>query len=183
MALVFPAYDAYDGHSRIPGSISHRKSLAYGTPYTYDQYDHGYDSLYGSEASSFSYPAAKPVLTLSTCLTHRLAAPGYADSYYSDVPVRPLSSMGMPRSRRDSAVSFVGVPRPPPMDTYRRNSSIQLKFKRRGSLLAGISLLEAQSHDRLSNNDSYSIYDLHADRKNTIMLKIRVSDGSFLKEH
>jgi len=83
------------------------------------------------------------------------------------------------RQRRHSAVSFVGVPRPPPMDAYRRASSIQIKFKRRGGLLAGISLIEAQSHARLANNDAYTIHDLHADRKGTLLLKIRVSFRPF----
>lgn len=61
------------------------------------------------------------------------------------------------------------------MDAYRRASSINIKFKRRGGIMAGISLAEAQGHVRLSNNDYYSIHDLHADRRSTIYLKIRVS--------
>jgi hypothetical protein len=61
------------------------------------------------------------------------------------------------------------------MDAFRRASGVHIKFKRRGGFMAGISLAEAQGYTRLSNNDYYSIHDLHVDRRNTIYLKIRVS--------
>ncbi|THV05386.1 hypothetical protein K435DRAFT_104223 [Dendrothele bispora CBS 962.96] len=177
MALVFPAYDAYDGYSRVPGSISRRQSVAYGTPYNY--YDQGAyrDPAYGEYSSMYDRPMY-PSTTAVVPQTHRIVTPPYSDiavrdSYFPDVPPRPLSAMSMGRQRRHSTVSFMQVPRPPPMDVYRRASSIQIKFKRRGSLLAGISLLEAQSHARLSNNDAFTIHDLHADRKCAILLKIR----------
>lgn len=51
---------------------------------------------------------------------------------------------------------------------------MSIKFKRKGSFVAGIGLDEAQSHVRLSNNDGYSLYDLHADSRGSILLKVKV---------
>jgi hypothetical protein len=86
--------------------------------------------------------------------------------------VIPHAGSIIPRQRRHSTVSIGHLP--PPMDAYRRPSSINIKFKRKGSFVAGISLPEAQSHVRLSNNDSYTIHDFHADTRGRILLKIRV---------
>ncbi|KAF9076572.1 hypothetical protein BDP27DRAFT_1210316, partial [Rhodocollybia butyracea] len=93
---------------------------------------------------------------------------------YYPVAGRPVSAMSLTRPRRHSTVSAVSyVPRPPAMDTFRRASGVHIKFKRRGGFMAGISLAEAQGYTRLSNNDYYSVHDLHVDRRNTIYLKIR----------
>ena len=54
--------------------------------------------------------------------------------------------------------------------------STVIKFKRKGSFVAGIGLDEAQSHIRLSNNDAYSLYDFHADSRGRILLKVKVRD-------
>jgi len=101
------------------------------------------------------------------------------DSYFDDrqlssgaVPLVNTHSRSRPRHRRHSTVSFAA--RPPAMDTFRRASSIHVKFKRKGSFAAGITLGEAQSHVRLSGNDSYSIHDFHPDRRGSIFLRIRV---------
>jgi hypothetical protein len=82
-------------------------------------------------------------------------------------------TMGRPRHRRHSTVSFAS--QPTTIDPYRRPSSIHVKFKRKGGFTAGISLGEAQDHVRLSGNDSYRMHDLHADGRNRILLKVRVS--------
>jgi hypothetical protein len=87
--------------------------------------------------------------------------------------VIPHSSLTMPRRHRRHSVSFANLP--PPMDAFRRPSSIHVKFKRKGAFNAGITLGEAQSHVRLSSNDSYSVHDFHADHRGRILLKIRVS--------
>jgi hypothetical protein len=104
---------------------------------------------------------------------------GIPDAYYQDE--RPLSAIGYPpviphtarRPRRHSTVTFSDLP--PPMDSYRRPSTIDIKFKRKGSCISGISLGEAQGHIRLSNNDVYTVHDLHANHRGRVLLRIRVS--------
>ena len=81
------------------------------------------------------------------------------------------SSVGAPRSRRHSTVSFAA---PPAIDPYRSPSAIQLKFKRKGSFTSGIGLDEAQQRIRLSGRDSYTFHDLHADGRGRIYLKVKV---------
>ncbi len=83
------------------------------------------------------------------------------------------------RHRRHSTVSYVAAP--VGRDAYShyrhgtRPGSLAIKFKRKGAFMAGIGLDEAQSHVRLSNNDAYSVHDLHADGRGRILLKIKVS--------
>ncbi|KAK7015523.1 hypothetical protein VNI00_019104 [Paramarasmius palmivorus] len=163
MAMVFPAYDTYDSYGHLP--LSRRSSMAHGGA-SYSYPGQGMYSDYGYEYDTYNGPGA-------VAMTRRMSTAYHdRDMYYPEI--RPTSAMGMPRSRRHSTVSTVSlVPRAPPLDAYRRASSIQIKFKRRGSLLAGVSLAEAQSHVRLSSNDSYTSYDLHADRRNTILLKVK----------
>lgn len=89
------------------------------------------------------------------------------------------------RHRRHSAVSFVTPAGGRDVySQYRhggRPGSLSIKFKRKGSFMAGIGLDEAQSHMRLSNNDAYSLYDLHADSRGRILLKVKVRNvGYFL---
>lgn len=89
------------------------------------------------------------------------------------VPMGPT----YPRHRRHSAVSF--VTRPPVVNQYPLSGYHQIKFKRRGSFSAGITLAEAQAHHiRLSNNHHYTLYDLHAESTGTILLTIRWSGYS-----
>lgn len=102
------------------------------------------------------------------------------DGYYPDVSSGHLPmvthssmSMGRPRHRRHSTVSFAS--QHTTIDPYRRPSSSHIKFKRKGGFTAGISLGEAQDHVRLSGNDSYRMHDFHADGRNRILLKVRVS--------
>ncbi|KAF8631212.1 hypothetical protein AX15_002543 [Amanita polypyramis BW_CC] len=76
-----------------------------------------------------------------------------------------------PRRRRRSTVSFVTAP--PVFDPHRHSGHHQIRFKRKGALNAGITLTEAQSHIRLSNNDHYTLYDLNADNRATILLTVR----------
>ncbi|KAJ3773963.1 hypothetical protein FB446DRAFT_787308 [Lentinula raphanica] len=165
MALVFPGYDTgYDAYN--PHSLSRRPSMYGGSSYAYDHggYHHdGYNSMYGAP---YSMGAVTPMMgSAYDDMSMR-------ESYYPDIR-RPVSAMSV-RPRRHSAVSAMSrVPLPPPLDAFRRASSIHIKFKRRGSLMAGISLAEAQGYARLSNNDYYSLHDLHADRRHTIFLKIR----------
>ena len=83
-----------------------------------------------------------------------------------------MGSMIMPRARRHSQVSFAA--RPPALDPYRVPSAIHIKFKRKASFTSGIGLDEAQQRIRLSNNDTYSFHDLHADSRRRIYLRIKV---------
>jgi len=120
-------------------------------------------------------------------LTHRLTAPGayddidIRDSYYPDdrplsraalTPMVGIHNLPRMRHRRHSTVSFITSP--PAIDAYRRPSSINIKFKRKGAFLAGITLAEAQSsHVRLSGNDLYTTHDFHAGRHRTIYLRVK----------
>ena len=54
-------------------------------------------------------------------------------------------------------------------------SGTVVKFKRKGGFRSGITLGEAMSDAHLSNNDYYSLYDLNADARGRIILKLRVS--------
>jgi len=87
------------------------------------------------------------------------------------------------RHRTHSGVSYVS-----PLngrETYShyrhggRPGSLSIKFKRKGAFMAGIGLDEAQSHIRLSNNDAYSLHDLHADSRGRILLKVEVNNYFF----
>ena len=57
---------------------------------------------------------------------------------------------------------------------YRRQGSTVIKFKRKGGFRSGITLGEAMSDAHLSQNEEYSLYDLNADGRGRIILKIRV---------
>ena len=63
----------------------------------------------------------------------------------------------------------------PALGDYRRMSSSVIKFKRKGGFRSGITLGEAMADAHLSSNDQYSLYDLNADGRGRIILKIRVS--------
>lgn len=95
---------------------------------------------------------------------------GYNNQYYDgQMGVgRSLSRTPSTRSRRHSTVSFAnygyGVP-----------STTHVKFKRKSSFSSGIGLDEAQQRIlKLSNNDSYSFHDFHADSHRRIYVKIKV---------
>ncbi|KAF9012847.1 hypothetical protein BDZ89DRAFT_963458 [Hymenopellis radicata] len=76
----------------------------------------------------------------------------------------------MPRRRRHSTVSFAA---PRANGLFGRNS-IRIKFKRKGSLLGGINLAEAQMRGiRLSNSESYYLSDMHPNRYDNVYLKVR----------
>ncbi|KAF9008804.1 hypothetical protein BDQ17DRAFT_1422005 [Cyathus striatus] len=177
--MAFPSgYDAYDTYGHGP-SLSRRPSLYGGSHYSPPgmypdsaplDYAH---SMYGAPTSTAVVP-----------VSHRLTGPAtpyddldIRDSYFPD-QMTPMTPMVRPRPRRHSTVSYVS--RPPPLDTYRRPSGIHIKFKRKGSLTAGIGLDEAQSRVRLSGNDSYSMYDLHADSRGRILLRVRWAGYSSL---
>ncbi|KAJ7283447.1 hypothetical protein C8J57DRAFT_1462533 [Mycena rebaudengoi] len=122
-------------------------------------------------------------------LSHRLTGPSYEDlsmrerdPYYAEEMPLPRSALtpmvgfgntSRPRHRRHSTVSYSALP-PQVEGSYRAPSSTHIKFKRKGALLAGITLGDAQStRVRLSGNDAYTVYDLHADRRRRIHLRIR----------
>lgn len=181
------AYPAYDGFSR---SLSRRQSISYGaTPMPYP-----HQPLYPDPHGFTEYPQPSyqiygppPQRAATIPMSHRLTGPSYDDmdlqeGYYPDdrqlssghLPMVPHSSMAMgrPRHRRHSTVSFSSRP-PAIIDTYRRPSSIHIKFKRKGSFSAGINLGEAQDRVRLSGNDSYRMHDFHADSRNRIFLRVQ----------
>ncbi|KAH9927137.1 uncharacterized protein BXZ73DRAFT_49150 [Epithele typhae] len=57
-------------------------------------------------------------------------------------------------------------------------SGAVIKFKRKGGFRSGITLGEAMSDAHLSSNDNYSLYDLNADSRGRIILKLRWSGYS-----
>ncbi|KAF8639893.1 hypothetical protein AX17_001145 [Amanita inopinata Kibby_2008] len=180
-----PAYDNYLGMSR---SLSRRQTLAYGPsslPYSQGVYtDPGMQTYIESPYVHSHRNALVP-------LSRRVAGASFedlGDPYYFDerqpppliapAPMTyPSVDMGIsaPRHRRHSAVSF--VTRPPVIDSYHRSNSNRIKFKRKGAFAAGITLVEAQSHTRLSNNDHYTLNDLHANSRGRILLKVRVCNA------
>lgn len=95
------------------------------------------------------------------------------DGYDGYPPRTPI----MPRSRRNSAASLYGnMGMGMGMESgYTRGTGHRIKFKRKGTLMGGIGLDEAQARVRLSNNDSYTFHDLHSDHHNRILLKVKVS--------
>lgn len=64
------------------------------------------------------------------------------------------------------------------LDGYRRIGSTLVKFKRKGGLRTGVTLGEAMSNVHLSGNESFSFYDLNADHRGKIVLKIRVRSSA-----
>lgn len=56
--------------------------------------------------------------------------------------------------------------------------STVIKFKRKGGFRSGITLGEAMSDAHLSQNHEYSLYDLNADGRGRIILKVRVRSPS-----
>ncbi|KAJ7638487.1 hypothetical protein FB45DRAFT_786791 [Roridomyces roridus] len=157
---------------------------SYGDPgYSYgsgDQYGGGMynDPQYG-EYGQASYPGygAQPGIIPPS---HRLTGPSYEDDpYYGDEmqiarPHTPMSYGTTGRRHRRHSVSYSALP--PVVDGGRyRSSSMHIKFKRKGSLLAGIPLGDAQStRTRLSGNDDYTLHDLHTDQySRRIHLRVR----------
>ena len=61
---------------------------------------------------------------------------------------------------------------------YDAMRSTVIKFKRKGGFRSGITLGEAMSDAHLSQNHEYSLYDLNADGRGRIILKIRVRPPS-----
>lgn len=62
---------------------------------------------------------------------------------------------------------------------YDAMRSTVIKFKRKGGFRSGITLGEAMSDAHLSQNHEYSLYDLNADARGRIILKIRVRLSTF----
>lgn len=124
------------------------------------------------------FPSAEPLTSLAGAYDDI----DIRDSYYPDdrplsraalTPMVGIHNLPRMRHRRHSTVSFITSP--PAIDAYRRPSSINIKFKRKGAFLAGITLAEAQSsHVRLSGNDLYTTHDFHAGRHRTIYLRVKV---------
>ncbi|KAF6762817.1 hypothetical protein DFP72DRAFT_841894 [Ephemerocybe angulata] len=173
---------SYDGFSR---SLSRRASMSYGSAYS-----HGgmYDHPPMMHAASDPYPGVHGGYPMSNALvpvSRRLTGPGYDDmdprdmydrdydydGYAGGAPMTPI----MPRSRRNSAVSFMSLAAPNMDGGYHRGTGHRIKFKRKGSLMGGIGLDEAQARVRLSNNDAYSFNDLHSDHHRRILLKVKWS--------
>lgn len=94
-----------------------------------------------------------------------LGDPYYADRQYGAPYMRRRHSMSRSLSRMGSR---------PTLDGYRRMSSTVVKFKRKGGFRSGITLGEAMSDAHLSNNYDYSPYDLNADGRGRIILKVKV---------
>nr|GAT53825.1 predicted protein [Mycena chlorophos] len=125
---------------------------------------------------------------------------GRSDPYYDEDDLsmgmhnmqigRPITPIGMQhgysqhsmypsRHRRHSlaSVSYSALP-PTYIDAnsslypYRAPSSLHVKFKRKGSLMAGLSLEEAQStRTKIGGNDQYTMEDLHATQR---QIRLRV---------
>lgn len=93
----------------------------------------------------------------------------YGDSYYDNGYGTPYSAPGMPHRRRSSMSRHGRMP----IDSYQRQSSTLIKFKRKGGMHSGITLGEAMANVPLSGNDSLTHYDLNADGRGRIILRLR----------
>ncbi|KAF8735655.1 hypothetical protein AX14_001710 [Amanita brunnescens Koide BX004] len=166
-------------HSGYGSVIPRPQSVAYMAPPTAYAYSDPVHHSY-STGPYTSYNPSRSSTSLVP-MGHRLTGPSYDNLLDYDYPgshlAPTLGSMPLThtntRRRRRSSVSF--VTRPPVLDQYRLSGSHQIKFKRRGAFGAGITLAEAQSHTRLSNNDHYTLRDLNADGRANILLTARVS--------
>ena len=74
-------------------------------------------------------------------------------------------SRSMSRSRSRMSMHY---------DYGRSPSGTVIKFKRKGGFRSGITLGEAMSDAHLSSNNFYTLYDLNADGRGRIILKVRV---------
>ncbi|OBZ76968.1 hypothetical protein A0H81_03674 [Grifola frondosa] len=117
------------------------------------------------------------LLNILTSLANAVQFSAYDDLDLRD-PYYGGERLGTPymRHRRYSSMSrSLSRHGRPGLDGYRRMSSTVIKFKRKGGFRSGITLGEAMSDAHLSGNDSYSLYDLNADHRGRIILKIRAS--------
>jgi len=138
-------------------------------PAGYDDVHGHTDAPYYDDGTYGRYSYSRPVTPHA--LTHAIPSTTVV------VPPPPM------RHRTHSGVSYVS-----PLngrETYShyrhgdRPGNLSVKFKRKGAFMAGIGLDEAQSHIRLSNNDAYSLHDLHADSRGRILLKVKVNGFFF----
>ncbi|KAI0771964.1 hypothetical protein BD413DRAFT_604099 [Trametes elegans] len=173
------AYTAYDGYQPQFGfplqhSLSHG-APAYGIhPTEYGYQDPIYAGAYGENYPQSAYSVYAPQRTMSQFGRAYddldVGDPYYGDRYYGTPYTRQRRhSMSRTMSR---SMSRMGRPT---LDGYRRMSSTVVKFKRKGGFRSGITLGEAMSDAHLSNNHDYSLYDLNADGRGRIILKIKWS--------
>ncbi|KAI0921435.1 hypothetical protein AcW1_004587 [Taiwanofungus camphoratus] len=175
--MAYPAYDTYNTQLAYPQRHS-MYGQQYGAPYG----DYAYTEpplaagVYGDNYPQPSYPIYAPQRTVSQY------HPGRAyddldirDSYYPMDRQYSTAGYATPyapalRHRRHSSLSRRSRMH---LDGYRRIGSTLVKFKRKGGLRTGVTLGEAMSNVHLSGNESFSFYDLNADHRGKIVLKIR----------
>ncbi|OSX59308.1 hypothetical protein POSPLADRAFT_1150023 [Postia placenta MAD-698-R-SB12] len=170
--MAYPAYEAYPQLHR---------SLSYGQQYGYPRGDYAaYDQpmaaitpgVYG-ECQTYpqtTYPIYAPQRTASQ---YAYDDTNYRDSYFPEHYQYSSSAYGTPHATRMNRRRSSMSRRRMHPDGYRRMGSTLIKFKRKGGFRSGITLGEAMSNAHLSGNDSYTIYDLNADHRGKIVLKLR----------
>ncbi|KAJ8456714.1 hypothetical protein ONZ51_g4010 [Trametes cubensis] len=168
--MAYTTYDTYGSQFGYP--LSH--SLSHGAPaYGIHPTEYGYQDPIYAGAYGETYPqGAYPVYTAQRTVSQYgrayddldLRDPYYADRHYS------ASQMRRRRSSMSRSLSRMGRPM---LDGYRRMSSSVIKFKRKGGFRSGITLGEAMSDAHLTNNYDYSVYDLNADGRGRIILKVK----------
>ncbi|CAK5276073.1 unnamed protein product [Mycena citricolor] len=169
-------------------SLSRRNSLPYAsqggyqTPYHDAQYPAYHDQGYSYSDGCYPEHDVEQFPSYGHGTSHRLTGPSYenfGDSYYPEDDHRMIgysTSRPPSRTRRHSNVSYSALPPAIADGGYHSPSSMNIKFKRKGALLAGVSLADAQStRTRLSGNDSYTLQDLHANWSRRIHLRVRWS--------
>ncbi|KAI0356529.1 hypothetical protein OH77DRAFT_1477651 [Trametes cingulata] len=168
--MAYSAYDGYGGQFGYPlqHSLSHG-APAYGIhPSEYGYQDPIYAGAYGENYPQGAYPIYTPQRTVSQ-FGRAYDDLDLRDPYYAD------RAYGAPymRHRRHSMSRSLSRMGRPSLDGYRRMSSVVIKFKRKGGFRSGITLGEAMSDAHLSNNHDYSLYDLNADARGRIILKVK----------
>ncbi|KAI0824679.1 hypothetical protein BC628DRAFT_1410806 [Trametes gibbosa] len=166
------AYSVYDGYNNQFAGYPLQHSLSHGAPaYGVHPTEFGYQDpiyagAYGEAYPQTAYPIYTPQRTVSQ-FGRAYDDLDLRDPYYAD------RSYGQLRRRRSSMSRSVSRMGRPALDGYRRMSSTVIKFKRKGGFRSGITLGEAMSDAHLTNNYDYSVYDLNADARGRINLKVK----------
>ncbi|KAI0751461.1 hypothetical protein C8Q80DRAFT_1099847 [Daedaleopsis nitida] len=176
--MAYTAYDTYNNQFAYPLQQSLSHGAMYGVPPTteYGYHDPAYGAAYSDGYVQGTYPTAyAPQRTVSqygrAYDDFDLRDPYYGGTTTPYTRHRRQSSMSRSMSRTMSrSLSRMGRPA---LGDYRRPSSTVIKFKRKGGFRSGITLGEAMANAHLSQNEDYSLYDLNADGRGRIILKIR----------
>ncbi|PIL36862.1 hypothetical protein GSI_00552 [Ganoderma sinense ZZ0214-1] len=169
--MAYPAYETYSAGYPLQHSLSHGPPVYGVHPTEFGYADPGYGVAFTDPgyATSGVYPAYGPQRSLSQ-YGRAYDDLDIRDPYYADH--RRSAPYGLQRRASRMSRSLSRMSRHAGMG-YDAMRSTVIKFKRKGGFRSGITLGEAMSDAHLSQNHEYSLYDLNADARGRIILKIR----------